>query len=213
MTSVVPTVTSETPEAYNLQLQEVRSFARRLHIDLMDGQFAPNISVDFDSVWWPADIRVDLHVMFAAPFRHTALLCSLSPALVIVHAEADGDFAEFARAMHRHGIETGIALLPQTPVAKIIPALDMIDHALIFSGNLGHQGGSTADLKLLDKVRELRKAKPTLEIGWDGGVNDTNAAGIAAAGVDVLNVGGFIRTGHDPLAQYDAIVRATTNVG
>ncbi|MGI0133798.1 MAG: hypothetical protein ACREBW_02415, partial [Candidatus Micrarchaeaceae archaeon] len=78
---------------------------------------------------------------------------------------------------------------------------DMIDHVLIFSGHLGHFGGS-ADTRLLAKVRELRSLKPSVEIGWDGGVNATNAAELAAGGVDVLNVGGFIQHAVNPVQAY-----------
>jgi ribulose-phosphate 3-epimerase len=115
-----------------------------------------------------------------------------------VHAEADGDFFGFANRMHRHGIEVGLALLPQTGVESIRPALRELDHVLIFSGNLGYQGGSKADFRLLKKVVTLRALKPSLEIGWDGGVNDQNVGDLVRAGVDVLNVGGFIQ--HAPNA-------------
>jgi ribulose-phosphate 3-epimerase len=71
---------------------------------------------------------------------------------------------------------------------------------LIFSGKLGHFGGH-ADLDLLDKVRQLKEIKPTLEIGWDGGVNDQNAAELAHGGIDVLNAGGYLH-GKDPAAAY-----------
>ncbi len=51
----------------------------------------------------------------------------------------------------------------------------------------------------------LRKLKPELEIGWDGGVNDTNAAILVQSGVDVLNVGGFIQKSKDPQAAYNKL--------
>jgi ribulose-phosphate 3-epimerase len=107
--------------------------------------------------------------------------------------------------MHRHGIETGIALLQETPVEAIVPALPLIDHVLIFSGTLGKVGG-TADLGLLDKVAALRQLKPQLEIGWDGGINDTNARQLVEGGVSILNVGGFIQKAADPEAAYATLV-------
>jgi ribulose-phosphate 3-epimerase len=84
-----------------------------------------------------------------------------------------------------------VALLPETKVETIAPALSLIDHVLIFSGKLGHFGGH-ADLKLLNKVKQLKQLKPTLEIGWDGGVSDKNAQALAEGGVDVLNAGGYL---------------------
>lgn len=190
-------------------MERVATFTLRVHIDLSDGSLAPNQLIDLDKVWWPGGVRADLHAMLSDPFEHVELYRVLGPQLVIVHAEAQGDFATFADAMHHHGIETGVALLPETDVELIAPGLDMIDHVMIFSGNLGSFGGQ-ADLGLLAKVKRLRELKPTLEIGWDGGINTTNARLLAAGGVDVLNVGGFIQRSQNPAEAYHGLVRATS---
>ncbi|TAH33985.1 hypothetical protein EYC59_04170 [Candidatus Saccharibacteria bacterium] len=209
MVSICPTVTTDNPATYRLQIEQTLGYAHRLHIDLSDGIFTNNKLIDIDEVWWPGGVRADLHVMYADPFEHAQALIALQPQLVIVHAEAEGDFGAFADRLRHHGIEAGVALLPQTPVSAIAPALDLIDHVLIFSGNLGHFGG-LADLKLLEKVQEVRRLKPTVEIGWDGGVNDQNAKTLADAGVDVLNVGGFLHGAQDPTAAYYALQAAVT---
>jgi ribulose-phosphate 3-epimerase len=91
--------------------------------------------------------------------------------------------------------------MPETPVSYIEAGLQWVDHVLIYSGSLGTFGGQ-ADLGLLTKVRQLRNLKPQLEIGWDGGVNDRNAAELVKAGVDVLNTGGFVHKAQDPYAAY-----------
>jgi ribulose-phosphate 3-epimerase len=145
--------------------------------------------------------------MYQKPFEHYKLYLSLAPQMVIVHAEAEGSFVPFAELMHRHGIEVGVALKNETPVELIRPALEWVDYVLIFSGDLGHFGGQ-ADLALLDKVKLLRQLKPQLEIGWDGGINNTNARALALGGVDVLNVGGFIQHATDPRMAYGALARS-----
>ncbi|QQS18477.1 hypothetical protein IPL68_07950 [Candidatus Saccharibacteria bacterium] len=123
-----------------------------------------------------------------------AAIKALGPQLVIVHAEADGDFMAFAREMHRHGIEAGVSILRETPVEAIIGALEVIDHVLIFAGTLGHNTGPEGvNLDVLAKATQLRQLKPQLEIGWDGGANDTNARQLMEGGVDVINCGGYLR--------------------
>lgn len=199
---ICPTITRSTPEEYQAQIERVVNFAHRIHIDLSDGGLAPNQLLPVDQVWWPGGIRADLHVMYRHPQKYLSTLIALGPQLVILHAEAEGNFLECADALHHHGIEAGIALLPQTPVANIKPGLEFIDHVLIFSGNLGHQGGSHADLSLLSKVKELKSLKPTLEIGWDGGVNDENVQQLVNAGVEVINAGGFIQNSDNAEAAY-----------
>lgn len=204
MISICPTVTATNAHNYRTQIERIAQFASRIHIDVSDGILAPNKLLDLDQVWWPGGVRADLHVMLDNPFDHVEIYRSLGSQLVIVHAEAKGDFMAFAEFMHRHGIETGVALLQDTPVETIVPAIDMIDHVLIFSGKLGYFGGQ-ADLSLLDKVKQLKQIKPALEIGWDGGINDSNAMLLADGGVEVLNVGGFIQRSPQPRAAYEKL--------
>lgn len=206
MVSICPTVTTDDPEVYKLQIEQTVSYAHRLHIDLSDGHFT-NKLVEIEDVWWPGGVRADLHVMYRRPFDHAAALVALQPQLIIVHAEAEGDFAAFADLLHSNGIETGVAILADTPVSAIAPALHLIDHVLIFSGKLGHFGGH-ADLNLLAKAQELKELKPTLELGWDGGVNDRNAQALAMGGIEVLNAGGYLHGAKDPQAAYATLLTA-----
>jgi ribulose-phosphate 3-epimerase len=202
---ICPTVLAGNLEEYRQQLERV-GFAPRVHIDLADGRFAPTKTISLDQVWWPANVRADLHVMYKEPFKHAKLLLKLQPQLIIVHAEADGDFVEFAELAHAHGVEVGVALKPESLPEIIEPALPWIDHVLIFSGHLGHFGGQ-ANTHLLTKVLYLKQAKPSLEIGWDGGINNQNAHILAAGGVDVLDTGGFIQHAADPEAAYESLRR------
>lgn len=205
--TICPTVTADNAQIYRTQIERIAPFATRIHIDVSDGVLAPNKLLDLDKVWWPGGVRADLHVMLEDPFDHVELYRALGPQLVIVHAEAHGDFMEFAELMHHHGIETGVALLQETPVETILPAIAMIDHVLIFSGTLGSFGG-TANLDLLGKARQLRELKPTLEIGWDGGINDQNVRALTDGGVEVLNVGGYIQQADNALAAFEQLARA-----
>ncbi len=201
MAIICPTILAKDAHDYRRQLARVQTFARRLQIDLTDGVFAPVKTVGLSAIRWPAHARADLHLMYRNPLESLKAVVALKPHLVIVHAEARGDFIELARALHGHRIKVGLALLPETTVESIQPALEHIDHLLIFSGDLGHFGG-TADLGLLAKVQAAKHRKPSLEIGWDGGINDKNVHLLAAGGVDVLNVGGFIQRASNPVAAY-----------
>lgn len=202
--TICPTVLANTPDEYRHQMERLAPFAVRVHIDLADGVFAPTKTIAVDDVWWPGGVRADLHVMYKNPFRHAQLFIDLQPQLIIVHAEAEGDFGAFAERAHRHGIEVGVALKHETGPDVIAPALPYVDHVLVFSGNLGHFGGQ-ADQRLLAKVLHLKQMKPSLEIGWDGGINDQNASLLAAGGVDVLNTGGYIQHAPNPRAAYEKL--------
>lgn len=208
--AVCPTVTARSVDEYREQMERLAPFAHRIHVDVADGVFTHVKLLPLKEVWWPHGVRADLHVMYQKPFQYTKAYLHLAPQLVVVHAEAEGDFVAFSQLMHAHHIQVGVALKPETPVDVIIPALDIIDHVLVFSGNLGHFGGQ-ANTHLLTKVLRLRRLKPKLEIGWDGGINNQNANVLAAGGVNVLNVGGFIHHAGNPRAAYDTLVAQVTS--
>lgn len=202
--TICPTVLTDDPDAYRRQIERIAPFAPRMHIDLTDNDFAPSKTIAPDEVWWPGGVRADLHVMYRRPFDHAEMFFDLKPQLIIVHAEAEGDFPSFAREAHRKGVEVGVALLPQTSPELIRDVLELIDHVLIFSGDLGHFGGQ-ADLRMLTKIKHIKKVAPRIELGWDGGVNEHNAKALSMSGVDVLNVGGFIQKADNPEAAYQTL--------
>lgn len=199
---ICPTIIARNAQEFQEQMQRTAGFATRVHIDLADGIFTHVKLTPIKEIWWPGGVAADLHVMYQEPFRHAQEPLRLRPQLIIVHAEADGNFMQFADDAHGAGIQVGVALKPETSVEVIAPALDVIDHVLVFSGHLGHFGGQ-ANTHLLTKVLRLKRLKPSLEIGWDGGINNRNAAVLTAGGVDVLNVGGFIQHAADPNAAYE----------
>lgn len=212
MAIICPTVLAGNAHTFRQQIERVAAFCHRIQIDLMDGEFVPHKSIALDQVWWPVGVKADLHIMYKNPSLQLATIIKLKPHLVIIHAEAEGDFVSFQQALKAADIKVGLALLKQTEVAKIGPVLDLLDHVLIFSGDLGSFGGK-ADLELLDKVKMI-KMHSNIEVGWDGGVNQHNVAQLAAGGVDVLNVGGFIQRSEHPdeaYAKLEALVAKKEN--
>lgn len=201
MAVICPCVTPQTGDEYNRQMERITPFAKRIHIDFMDGAFAPVTSPGLDKAWWPKGVKADLHLMYAHPTKHMRAIVRLQPHLVIVHAEADGQFVNFAQIVRKLGIKVGVALLPKTPAETIKDALSHIDHVMVFSGDLGKYGGQ-ANLDLLVKAQALKHLKPSLEIGWDGGINQHNIHLLAAGGIDVLNVGGAIQKASNPQDAY-----------
>lgn len=199
--TICPTITAYEPHEYREQMDRVSGFATRIHIDLMDGEFAPTRSPGLDQVWWPEHLLADIHLMYKRPMEHIEQLIKLHPHMVVVHNEAELHHMHFAAELHKHDIKVGLALLADTPLEQSEQIMHSFDHALIFSGHLGYHGG-TADLGLLDKVKAVKAHNPEIEVSWDGGISDQNALQLVQAGVDVLNVGGFIQKAAHPQEAY-----------
>lgn len=205
MSVVCPTVLATNEEEYSIQMKRAAAFAPRIQIDLMDGDFAQPKSIDLEKIWWPEDVTADIHIMYRNPGEYLDKLIELGPSLVIIHAEASVDRRAFAEKLHEHAISAGICLLADTPISQIKDIIDEFDHVLVFGGKLGSFGGN-ADLAQLEKARQAIELKPTLEIGWDGGVNDQIAKQLSDGGIDVLNAGGFIQKSDNPEASYNQLV-------
>lgn len=202
---IAPTVLAETSDQFKQVMEKIHTLAERVHIDISDGEFAPTFTVSPTEVWWPQGWHADIHAMVARPSEYVDKLIALKADLIIFHAEVEEDLLPVLQRIKSAGIKAGIALQRSTVPSAVAPLIEQADHVMIFSGNLGHYGGS-ASLMQIEKVRLIRAIKPGVEIGWDGGVNLDNAFNLAQGGVDVLNVGGTIAKSADPAATYKALV-------
>jgi ribulose-phosphate 3-epimerase len=212
MPVICPAILAKDAAEYRRQMEKVAGFAQRIQIDLTDGDLAQDETIKAEDAWWPVGVKADFHLMYRDPHHVTDTILRHRPHMIIIHAESSGNFIAFSQKLRQTGVKVGIALLPQTSITVIMPALDKIDHVLIFSGKLGQFGGH-ANLDLLNKVRELKRHRPQLEVGWDGGVNERNISQIVFAGVDVFDVGGFIQNADDPHRAYRVLARIADETG
>lgn len=201
MAIIAPAILTDNLEEYKARLEQVATFAQRVHIDISDGEFAPTFTINETDAWWPTDVLADIHAMVARPSEHVAALVAKRPNMIIFHAEAQEDLTKIFQYVRQNGIKAGLALQRPTVPTELAPLIAQVDHVMIFSGELGKYGG-TASMMQLEKVRLIKSIRSDVEIGWDGGVNVDNAFSLKQGGVDVLNVGGAIMTNADPAAMY-----------
>ncbi len=209
MTVICPTVTAFDTHAYREQIERIASFTTRVHLDLMDGEFAPSKSPELEDIWWPHTMQADIHLMYKRPMDHLKQLIKLNPRMVIIHNEADVHHMHFAGELHKENILVGLAILQDTPIENAYQIMHSFDEILVFSGHLGYHGG-VADLANLEKVKKIHEHHPEAEVSWDGGISDENARALVDGGIDVLNVGGFIQKSEDPQGAYDKLLAVIT---
>jgi ribulose-phosphate 3-epimerase len=212
MSEIAPCITTDSEDQYKEYAQKLHSFAKRVHIDTSDGEFAPVFLVGSDKLWWPAEWQVDIHAMVARPSEHVKALVALKPSLIIFHVEVQEDLLPILQYIKQNGLKAGIALQRSTVPSSVGSLIEAADHVMIFSGDLGHYGG-TASLMQLEKVRLIRAIKADIEIGWDGGVTVENAFSLTQGGVNVLNVGGTLANSTDPSNTYATLVNEINKQG
>lgn len=202
--SIIPTLLSNNKQDYRAQAEKINTFCRRVQIDVTDNEFAPETTLDITNVWWPKNWIADLHFMALRPSEDLDIILKLHPSLCILHAEAAENLLPIFAKLKEADIRTGVAIMRQTYPANIKDYILAADHALIFAGSLGKQGGE-ADLMQMEKIPLIRNMKPEIEIGWDGGANMSNVRALAHADLDIINVGSAISKAKDPAAAYAAL--------
>lgn len=205
MAIISPTILTGDLNIFNQKAKDLTAFASRIQIDICDGIFAPNKTIDPKYINLPdANVAFDFHLIAAHPSQYLDDIIAKKPHLIILHAEATEDLAPLLTKIKSANIKTGIAFLQSTFPGKYTDLINTADHALIFAGNLGEMGGA-ADLLQLEKVRVIRDIKPTIEIGWDGGANIYNVRTIAHHRVNIINVGSAISNADSPKEAYQIL--------
>jgi ribulose-phosphate 3-epimerase len=167
----------------------------RLHVDVMDGHFVPNLSmgpVVVEAVRPQTELCIEVHLMVEEPGKFVESFILKGADLIIVHHEVLLDAGSLLAAIRSHGKKAGLALNPDTPVETIVPYLPLLDLALcmtVFPG-FGGQAFLPYSPDRIAKLRELiDKHNPGCDLEVDGGINAHTASQAIQAGADVLVVG------------------------
>ena len=158
ITTVAPSILTNSPTQYKEIIKKYYPFVRRAHIDISDGTLSSSVTINETAVWWPKGWSVDIHMMTAQPSVHVENLIKLHPNLVILHAEAREDLLPIFDTLKKNGMRVGVAMVKNVYPGSIKPILAAADHAMIFSGKLGEYGGE-ADLLLAEKAELINEVQ------------------------------------------------------
>lgn len=162
-----------------------------LHLDIMDGNFVPNISFGPDVVaaLRPlTDMPFDVHLMLLHPKRYIEKFAQAGADIVTFHVECADDVAETIAQIERCGMKPGLSVKPGTPAEALFPYLDRLYMTLVMTVEPGF-GGQKLMPEPLKKIRELKQRFPHILVEVDGGVNLETAPQCREAGADVLVAG------------------------
>ena len=171
--------------------------AEVIHLDVMDGQFVPPITIG-DGVAKGlrslGNFLLEAHLMTRTPEAHFDAFAKAGCERIIFHAEATDHSHRLIQTLHDMGVEAGVAINPGTAVQTIEPILGLADEILVMTVNPGW-GGQRFIPEALAKVAWIRERNPKVLIEIDGGVDETTLPTAKSAGVDLFVVGSALTKG------------------
>ena len=190
-----------------------RAGADRVHLDVMDGHFVPNLTFGppvIKALRKTTKLPFDVHLMIEKPEDSIAQYAEAGANHLLVHPEASVHLHRTLTRIRELGCSPGVVLNPSSPLSSIIHVLHMIDQVLVMTVNPGF-GGQSFIAEMLPKIEALRDIVDArglqLRIAVDGGIDAKNAARVAAVGASAFVAGSAI-FGHDYAAVISAMRKA-----
>jgi len=198
------------------RLGEAVAFAEKagadvVHVDVMDGHFVPNLTIGppvVRALKRITDLPLDVHLMIDNADDTVSWYLDAGADMVSVHVEACRDLPAVLRTIRAAGAKAGVAVNPATPIESIAAVIADVDYVLVMSVVPGFGGQAFMPVavdKVVAVVRMLAEAGTTALIEVDGGIDETTAPLVCAAGARLLVAGNAIFGRPDPAAALAAI--------
>ena len=178
-----------------------------VHVDVMDGHFAPNITIGpmiVKAIRTVTKKVLDVHLMITPADPFIAAFAEAGSDIITVHAEAGPHLDRTLQLIRSLGKKAGVSLNPSTPENVIEYVLDKLDLILVMTVNPGF-GGQAFIPEMATKIARIKDmvGDRDIHIEVDGGISEKTAGIVAAAGADVLVAGSAVYQNNDP-ARYGA---------
>jgi len=196
-----------------------RAGADRIHVDVMDGHFVPNLSMGapiVQSLRRVTRLPLETHLMIADPDSFLEEFSEAGSDSLLVHWEGNNNLHRTVHRVKALGKRVGVVINPATPVAVLEEILQDVEQVLVMTVNpgFGHQHFIHTTLPKIQRVRQmLERIKPGCDLEVDGGIDAVTAPLVVAAGANVLVAGSAIFGDGDGVAAAMNRLRAAINDG
>lgn len=202
---VIPGILEQEWVEIQKKIEIVMPFAKTIHIDLLDGKFAPNTTFIDPGPFakYTKDIFFEVHMMVENPLQYLASFKQAGFKRFIGHIEKMPDVAEFVAEAQLVG-EVGLAIDTATPIQNVTISYDDLDVLFVMTVNAGYSRQEFQPA-MLQKVKEIRSKSATIPIEIDGGVSDTTIVAARQAGATRFVTTKFVYDTKNPEGQYKTL--------
>ncbi len=199
---VIPAILTDDPSKLADMARQTEGYAGYVQLDIMDGRFVPSHSITCQqaaAVFF--EIPWEVHLMVEKPEQQLECFKQAGARKAIFHYEATDSAGEVISQARRLGLGVGLAVNPETPVSAVLPLVKELDSVLFLAVHPGFYGAKFLP-EVLGKITELRRARPNIEIGIDGGIKENNIKLVAGSGVNDIYVGSAIFLDSQPAEAF-----------
>ncbi|NGL83637.1 ribulose-phosphate 3-epimerase [Streptococcus equi] len=209
---IAPSILAADYACFAAELARIeKTDAEYVHIDIMDGQFVPNISFGADvvaSMRKHSKLVFDCHLMVVNPERYVEAFAQAGADIMTIHVESTLHSHGALQKIRAAGMKAGVVINPGTPVSAVEPLLSLVDQVLIMTVNPGF-GGQAFIPDCLEKVAAIAKMRDerglSFDIEVDGGVDDKTIRACYQAGANVFVAGSYLFKTADLAAQVQTL--------
>lgn len=196
---IAPSVLAADFSRLNEEMQRI-STADFVHLDVMDGDFVPNISFGFPvikGIRKATDVPFDVHLMISHPLKYIENCKQSGADVVSFHVECLDDTEAVIDKIIELGMKPALAVKPGTDISAVYPFVDKLYMVLVMTVEPGF-GGQKFMPEQMEKVKTLKEKYPDLLVECDGGINESTIDVCKASGVDISVAGTAVFGAKDP---------------
>lgn len=187
---IVPAVIAKSQEDLEGILEKISGNANLIQLDIMDGEFVPNHSLDFEFRLPQEKHTYEAHLMVNDPDEWIESF-GMGVDTIIAHFESPTTSPNTIHLINKMGKKAALALNPETEIEKLSDYLDDLDQVLIMTVNPGFYGSPFLP-EVMGKITKLRKMKPDLDIEVDGGITPETIEMVEEAGANLFVSGSYL---------------------
>lgn len=192
MKQILPAILSNSVADFREKIEKCKKCAKKLHVDIMDGVFVKNKTIQSKSLRGLSRFYISVHLMAFNPENYIEELSEKNVDELIFHYEATENHKEVIKRIRETPMKVGLAISPETSVQQIRKLLPLVDLVLVMTVHPGAGGQEMIEV-CLRKIKQIKRFSQKMIVGIDGGVNPESSRAFKKLHLDFVVAGWVLK--------------------